>query len=174
MITPATGNTHNNMIQSSAVITRYNISAVITRYNVVQYSKILHKWLQELRQNITQMVNPQKKDTPYLALTGKLWGVFCEHFLENWPRYNGIALYIITYCWWARKTIKYSQELTCCLSLQSHVKSIYVISPAFPGKFSISGATHVYIGVWTFPNRGHFIAMEITGSPCIFLYVWQF
>ena len=23
------------------------------------------------------------KDTPYLALTGKLWGVFCEHFVEN-------------------------------------------------------------------------------------------
>ena len=32
-------------------------------------------------------------DTPYLALTGELWGVFCEDFGENWPRYNGIALY---------------------------------------------------------------------------------
>ena len=30
------------------------------------------------------------KDTPCLALTGKLWGVFCrEDFGENWPRYNG-------------------------------------------------------------------------------------
>ena len=33
------------------------------------------------------------KDTPYLALTGELWGVFCEYLWENWPRYNGTALY---------------------------------------------------------------------------------
>ena len=31
-------------------------------------------------------------DTPYLALTGKLWGVYCEDFREKWPRYNGTAL----------------------------------------------------------------------------------
>ena len=34
------------------------------------------------------------KDTPYLALMGELWGVFCGYFWENWPRYNGTALYI--------------------------------------------------------------------------------
>ena len=34
-----------------------------------------------------------KKDTPYLALTGELWGDFCKYFWENWPRYNGTALY---------------------------------------------------------------------------------
>ena len=34
------------------------------------------------------------KDTPYLALTGELWGVFCEDFGENWPCYNGTALYL--------------------------------------------------------------------------------
>ena len=27
--------------------------------------------------------------TPYLALTGELWGVYCGDFGENWPRYNG-------------------------------------------------------------------------------------
>ena len=32
-------------------------------------------------------------DTPYLALTGKVWGVYREYFGENWPRYNGTALY---------------------------------------------------------------------------------
>ena len=32
------------------------------------------------------------KDTPYPALTGKLWGVFCEYFGENWLRYSGTAL----------------------------------------------------------------------------------
>ena len=34
------------------------------------------------------------KDTPYLALTGDLWGVFCEYLWKNWPRYNGTALYV--------------------------------------------------------------------------------
>ena len=34
------------------------------------------------------------KDTPYLALTGKLWGVFCEDLGENWLRYDSTALYI--------------------------------------------------------------------------------
>ena len=33
------------------------------------------------------------EDTPYLALTGELWDVFCEYFWENWPRHNGTALY---------------------------------------------------------------------------------
>ena len=34
------------------------------------------------------------KDTPYLALTGELWGVICEDLGENWPLYNGTALYL--------------------------------------------------------------------------------
>ena len=37
-------------------------------------------------------------DTPYLALTGELWGGFCDDFRENWPRYNGTALYHISIC----------------------------------------------------------------------------
>ena len=28
-------------------------------------------------------------DTPYLALTGELWGVYCEDLGENWLRCNG-------------------------------------------------------------------------------------
>ena len=35
------------------------------------------------------------KDTPYLALMGKLWGVFCEDFRENWWPYNGTTLYLV-------------------------------------------------------------------------------
>ena len=34
------------------------------------------------------------KDTPYLALTGELWGDYCENFGESWMRYNGIVLHI--------------------------------------------------------------------------------
>ena len=33
------------------------------------------------------------KETPYLALMGKLWGVFCDDLGENWPYHNGTALY---------------------------------------------------------------------------------
>ena len=32
------------------------------------------------------------KDTPYLTLTGELWGVFSEYFWESWQCYNGTAL----------------------------------------------------------------------------------
>ena len=35
------------------------------------------------------------KDISYLALTGGLWGVFCEDFGENWPRHDTV-LYILT------------------------------------------------------------------------------
>ena len=35
-----------------------------------------------------------RNDIPYLALTGKLWGVFCEDLGENWPNYNGTVLYM--------------------------------------------------------------------------------
>ena len=34
-------------------------------------------------------------DTPYIAPTGELWGVYCKDIGENWPRYNGTALYLI-------------------------------------------------------------------------------
>ena len=34
------------------------------------------------------------KDTPYLALTGELWVVFCDNWGDNWLRYNGTALYV--------------------------------------------------------------------------------
>ena len=33
-------------------------------------------------------------DTPYLALTGALWGVFLELYEDKWPRYIESALYL--------------------------------------------------------------------------------
>ena len=33
------------------------------------------------------------KDTPHLALVGKLWSVNCEDLEENWSRFNGTAIY---------------------------------------------------------------------------------
>ena len=34
------------------------------------------------------------KGTLYLALTSELWVSFCEYLWDNWPRYNGTALYL--------------------------------------------------------------------------------
>ena len=35
------------------------------------------------------------KDTPYLALTDELLGVFCVDSEQNWPWYNGTTLYFL-------------------------------------------------------------------------------
>ena len=43
--------------------------------------------------NGTMLDAGSTKDTPYLALTGELWAVLCEYLWENWPRYNGTAMY---------------------------------------------------------------------------------
>ena len=68
---------------------RLSHNTVGCRYNAVHYNTILHTSLQEGRQDINESLDPQK--TPH-TLTGELWGVFCEHFGEIWPRYKGIAL----------------------------------------------------------------------------------
>ena len=34
------------------------------------------------------------KDTPYLALAGELWDVFCEYFDEKRSCYKGVLLYL--------------------------------------------------------------------------------
>ena len=55
-------------IQSCAVITlQYNDIAYISAVTEVQYKSEFES----------------TKDTPYLALMGELWGVFCEDFREN-------------------------------------------------------------------------------------------
>ena len=43
----------------------------------------------EERKSNFELIN----DNPYLALKGKLWIVYHEDFVENWPRHNGTALY---------------------------------------------------------------------------------
>ena len=73
-------NENTFIIQSSAVITRFNI----VRYYINEYRNWSRIW-------IRRWIH---KDTPYLALTGEIWGVFCGYLWENWPRYNGTALYL--------------------------------------------------------------------------------
>ena len=53
------------------------------RYNPVQYNTLLHTLLQWLRQNINHWELALAKDTPYLALRGKLWGAYCGDFAGN-------------------------------------------------------------------------------------------
>ena len=64
------------------------------RYNAVQYNHILHKQLQELRQNMNQILNPHK-NILYLTATGELWGVSGEYLWKKSPRYNITALYCL-------------------------------------------------------------------------------
>ena len=59
---------------------KYELYTVEGRYNVVHYNMMLHVLLQRKMQNLNQNLDTQKL---YPALTGKLWGVFCEDFREN-------------------------------------------------------------------------------------------
>ena len=60
---------YHEYVQSSAVITWSNSTGTEAEY---------------------QWYAGSTKDTPYLALTGELWGVF------NWLRYNSTALYLVS------------------------------------------------------------------------------
>ena len=68
---------------------KIQLGAVITWSNIVRY--YIHNYTNWDRISIRCWIT---KDTPYLALTGELRGIFCEYMWENWPRYNGTALYI--------------------------------------------------------------------------------
>ena len=37
------------------------------------------------------------KYIPYLTLMGELWDVFCKDFEETWSRYNGTALFWVSF-----------------------------------------------------------------------------
>ena len=48
-----------------------------------------------MRYNITSYCIQNCRDIIYIALTGELWGAYCETFGKNVPRYNGTALYYL-------------------------------------------------------------------------------
>ena len=57
----------------------------------IQFIIILHtapRWQRQVCQTLTSQQSPD------LALKGVLWGVYCQDFGENSPRYNGIVLCI--------------------------------------------------------------------------------
>ena len=63
-------------------------SAVITRSNIVRY--YMNNYRNWGRISIRCLI---QKYITYLDLTGEIWVVFCEYLWENWPHYNGTALY---------------------------------------------------------------------------------
>ena len=71
-------------VHSSAVITRSNIVWYYIDNNRKWGTISIRCWIQERH--------------PYLALTGELWGIFCEYLRENWPHYSGTTLYLKSHC----------------------------------------------------------------------------
>ena len=57
------------------------------------------------------------KDTPYLALTGELWSVFCGDFEENWQRYNTHTLYIYIYIYIHNLVSDFATTLGSCVTM---------------------------------------------------------
>ena len=60
-------------------------------YNAVQYNMVLHTSLQDVRQNIRGCTH---KRHPIPRPDGWATGRLLWIFLENWPHYNGTALYL--------------------------------------------------------------------------------
>ena len=104
-------------IQSSAVITRSNISRFYTQ-----------RCTESCRRRIR--LENHNRNPAYLALMGELWGVCCEEIGENWPRYNGTALYMkLLWCW--IYFIKIHLHIPSFLNTDM-VQVVYI----FPGKIS--------------------------------------
>ena len=56
--------------------------------------------MQKLSESEYQPDGGPTKDTPYLAIRGELWGLYCEYLWENWPPYNGTGLFGVTGSKW--------------------------------------------------------------------------
>ena len=62
------------------------------------------------------------KDTAYLALTGEMWGVYCDDLGENLPRYNGTALYSETW-----KKIELGKDIYTFRDFLKPLRSLFLI-----------------------------------------------
>ena len=52
----------------------------------LKYGQSLHSFVYRLViEKLEQIIDPEDtKDTSYLALTGELWGIYCEYVGGNW------------------------------------------------------------------------------------------
>ena len=64
-------------------------------------------------------------DTLYLALTGELWGADCDDVRQNWPRYNGTALYLYLYYRALTSTCRWGYDMS--EELQPAVLLVHVL-----------------------------------------------
>ena len=63
------------------------------RYNTVQQNMILYMVRQWLRQNMHKRYSQNK---PHIS-PSRAAASYCEDLGENWPRYNGTALYVTAF-----------------------------------------------------------------------------
>ena len=85
-------NQHIFLLSHNSGYQGFCLNTVKCRYNSVQFIAILNTVLLWQQQSIESNVKVMTY-TPYLTLTGDLWGVCCGKIGENWPRYNSTALY---------------------------------------------------------------------------------
>ena len=81
------------------------------RYNAVQYSKILHKWLQKLRQDNNDMLHPQK--TPHTSpWRASYWKSFANMYHYGTSLYTKSIEYYVAW-----KFVQYIHHIIKLLKL---------------------------------------------------------
>ena len=87
------------------------------------------------------------KDTPYRALTGELWDVYCENLGENWPRimvphcistnrYKGLG----------REVSQFPLTATLSLIHKGHHAGSLIYTQAIEVSYELCALTYVYLG----------------------------
>ena len=107
--------------------------AVITRLNIDDISYFIHNdW------HISYIMTDRgklktTKGTPYIDLTGEIWGGFCESFGEiDPPRYKGTAMY-------ERNLMYYSLHLHArVINCPKYYLSLYIIIGRCDGYNSVA------------------------------------
>ena len=72
-----------------------------------------------------------KTDTPYLALTGELWGEYYVNCEENWPRHDGTALHMHIYIYIYIYINTYTYICTYSYARCPHTKTCIQMGTAF-------------------------------------------
>ena len=85
--TPGEGAGCRLLYQYSSWLRYIQTTAVITQSNIVHISLTITRTEAKY-----QLQTGSPKYTPYLALTGEPWGIFCDYLWENWQRYNSTTL----------------------------------------------------------------------------------
>ena len=112
------------------------------------------------------------KHTPYLTLTGEIWGVFCGYFFwggGNWQRYNGTALYLARwisilrksqYLYWAG-----AQKTLTCMSFDNRFPATpYITNPAWVF-YNTCHTVNIPLSWWMLSLSCQTAIVVLTGNP---------